>query len=190
MRGRMQADGDRDGAATDGADPDGASPSRGDDRRPAGRKRAGAVAIEDLPPLGALIGLDVGTKTIGVAVSDATRLIATPIEVIHRTKFRWDAERLIHLATGRRVAGFVVGLPFNMDGSEGPRAQSSRAFAENLTRAAGLPCAFWDERLSTVAVTRALIEADASRAKRARVVDMMAAAYILQGVLDSLRRGA
>jgi len=168
---------------------DGATPARAEGAQPAGRQRkpAGVVGIADLPPDGALIGLDVGTKTIGVAVSDATRLIATPLEVIHRTKFRWDAERLIHLASGRRVAGFVVGLPFNMDGTEGPRAQSSRAFAENLTRAARLPCAFWDERLSTVAVTRALIEADASRAKRARIVDMMAAAYILQGVLDRMR---
>lgn len=174
----------------DGEVPGGAHPVRGDGGRPGGRTRTAAVAIGDLPSVGALIGLDVGTKTIGVAVSDATRLIATPIEVIHRSKFRWDAERLIHLAGERRVAGFIVGLPLNMDGSEGPRAQSSRAFAENLTRAAGLPCAFWDERLSTVAVTRALIEADASRAKRARIVDMMAAAYILQGVLDSLRRGA
>ena len=177
--GRMQGDGDDDGAPARGPEP-----VRGD----AKGKPAAAVAIADLPPAGALIGLDVGTKTIGVAVSDATRLIATPIEVVHRSKFRWDAERLMHLAAERRVVAFVVGLPLNMDGSEGPRAQSSRAFAQNLTRAANLPCAFWDERLSTVAVTRALIEADASRARRARVVDMMAAAYILQGVLDSLRR--
>ena len=132
-----------------------------------------------------LLGLDVGTKTIGVAVSDATRLIATPIEVIHRSKFKWDAERLIHLAGERRVVGFVVGLPLNMDGSDSPRTQSVRAFARNLAPLE-LPILLWDERWSTQAVERAMIDADVSRAKRAEKVDALAAAHILQGAIDAL----
>ena len=135
---------------------------------------------------GPLLGLDLGTKTIGVATSDARRQIATALQTLPRGKFTADAGRLIALAAARGARGFVLGLPRNMDGSEGPRAQASRAFARNLCRAAGLPVALWDERLSTVAVERALLEADASRRRRAEVVDKMAAAYILQGALDRL----
>lgn len=135
---------------------------------------------------GALIGLDPGTKTIGVAVSDALRMTATGLETIRRTKFTKDVARLAEIAQGRAVVGLVIGLPRNMDGSEGPRAQSVRAFAHNVTRALDLPVAFWDERLSTVAVERTLIEADSSRKRRAEVVDKLAAAYILQGALDRL----
>ncbi|HMN85444.1 MAG TPA: Holliday junction resolvase RuvX [Bauldia sp.] len=141
-----------------------------------------------LAPAGALIGLDVGTKTIGIAVSDAGRRIATPLRVILRTKFRADAASLLADATGRDVAGLVIGLPVNMDGSEGPRAQATRAFARNLAGLTDLPIAFWDERLSTAAVTRTLLEADTSRKRRDEVVDKMAAAYILQGALDRLAR--
>ena len=141
-----------------------------------------------LAPRRALIGLDLGTKTIGVAVSDTRLGIASPLETVRKQRFGLDAARLLEIVAGREIGGGVIGLPRNMDGSEGPRAQSARAFGRNLAALTDLPMAFWDERLSTVAVTRALIEADASRAKRARVVDMMAAAYILQGVLDSLRR--
>jgi putative Holliday junction resolvase len=141
-----------------------------------------------LPPSGRLLGLDLGTRTIGVALSDGMRYSATPIETIARTKFTQDAERLIALATANAVVGIVLGLPLNMDGSEGPRAQSTRAFARNLTPRIGLPIAFWDERLSTSAVTRMLIEADMRRDRRAEVVDKLAASYILQGALDSLRR--
>ena len=133
-----------------------------------------------------LLGLDLGTKTIGVAVSDVGRFIATPVETIARTKFTADAARLMALIAQFSVAALVVGLPLNMDGSEGPRAQSTRAFARNLRAKIAVPIVFWDERLSTAAVTRTLIEQDVSRARRARVVDRMAAAYILQGVLDRL----
>lgn len=145
-----------------------------------------------LPPAGALAGLDVGTKTIGVAVSDATRFIATPLETIARTKFSRDIQKLAVIIAERRIIGLVIGLPLNMDGSEGPRCQSIRQFAENCLPHLALshltiPMTFWDERLSTAAVTRTLIEQDASRRKRAAVVDRMAAAYILQGVLDYLR---
>ena len=135
---------------------------------------------------GPLLGIDLGTKTIGVAVSDATRMTATPIETIRRTKFTADAARLEELIAGRAVAGLVLGLPRNMDGSEGPRAQSTRAFARNLARRMESPIAFWDERLSTVAVERTLLEADASRKRRGLVIDKLAAAYILQGALDRL----
>ena len=140
-----------------------------------------------LPARGALAGLDLGTKTIGVAISDTTRMIATPLETIRRTKFSADAERLLAILGKNAIAGIVLGLPVNMDGSEGPRAQSTRAFARNLSRLTPVPILFWDERLSTAAVTRTLIEADASRARRADVVDKMAAGYILQGALDRLR---
>jgi len=141
-----------------------------------------------LVPRGALIGLDLGTKTIGVAASDPDRRLATGVETIARKTFTADATRLLALATERKAAGFVLGLPINMDGSEGPRAQSTRAFARNLARLTELPIGLWDERLSTVAVERELIEADASRKKRAAVIDQHAAAFILQGALDRLAR--
>jgi putative Holliday junction resolvase len=132
------------------------------------------------------MGLDPGTKTIGVAVSDGLRLSATPVETIRRSKFAKDAARLAEIAKSREVAGVVVGLPRNMDGSEGPRAQSARAFARNVAQSLHLPVAFWDERLSTVAAERALLEADTSRRRRAEIIDNVAAAYILQGALDRL----
>jgi putative Holliday junction resolvase len=138
------------------------------------------------PVRGALLGLDLGTKTIGVAVSDPDRRLATGVETIQRTAFTADAARLLKLAGERNAAGFVLGLPINMDGSEGPRAQSTRAFARNFARLTGLAIALWDERLSTVAVERDLIAADVSRAKRAKVIDEHAAIFILQGALDRL----
>ena len=136
---------------------------------------------------GALLGLDVGTKTIGVAICDPRQVIASALETIMRKKFREDAVRLLALADGNGVTGLVIGLPRNLDGSEGPRAQSTRAFARNLAALTELPILFWDERLSTVAAERALLEADASRKRRAEVIDKLAAAYILQGALDRLR---
>ena len=139
-----------------------------------------------LPARGALLGLDLGTKTIGVAASDPDRRLAAPVETVSRTRFTRDAERLLALAGERRAVAFVLGLPINMDGTEGPRAQATRAFARNLSKLTALPIALWDERLSTAAVERALIEADASRAKRKAVIDQHAAAYILQGALDRL----
>jgi len=145
-------------------------------------------AAAHLPARGALIGLDLGTKTIGVAASDPDRRVATPVETIARNKkFAAEAARLLALAHERRAVGFVLGLPINMDGSEGPRAQATRAFARNLAKLTNLPIALWDERLSTAAVERVLIAADASRAKRKAVIDQHAAAYILQGALDRLR---
>ena len=138
-----------------------------------------------LPTTGALFGLDLGTKTIGIAVSDGTQLIATPLETIFRKKFKGDAEKLLALCEANKVVGIVLGLPKNMDGSEGPRCQATRAFARNMEQLTDIPITFWDERLSTAAVERTLIEADASRARRAQVIDKMAAAYILQGFLDS-----
>src|SRR5215468_3336101 len=147
-----------------------------------------ADAIAVLPPRGVLIGLDFGTKTIGVAASDPDRRVTAPVETISRQRFNLDARRILDLAAERRVAGLVLGLPINMDGSEGPRAQATRAFARNLARLTELPIALWDERLSTAAVERALIAADASRAKRNSVIDQHAAAYILQGALDRLSR--
>jgi putative holliday junction resolvase len=139
-----------------------------------------------LPPRRALIGLDLGTRTIGVAVSDTGRRVASPLETLRRTKFGADAAQLLRLAEARTIGGLVLGLPKNMDGSEGPRAQSTRAFARNLAGLTELPITFWDERLSTVAAERALIEADASRRRRAEVIDHVAAGYILQGLLDRL----
>jgi putative Holliday junction resolvase len=139
-----------------------------------------------LPPRGALIGLDLGSKTIGVAASDPDRRVAAPVETVKRLRFTLDAHRLIALAAERRAAGFVLGLPINMDGTEGARAQSTRAFARNLAKLTELPIALWDERLSTAAVERALIAANASRAKRKAVIDQHAATYILQGALDRL----
>jgi len=141
-----------------------------------------------LPPTGKLLGLDLGTKTIGIAVSDGMRYSATPLETIRRTKFTDDANRLLALIAQHAIAGIVLGLPLNMDGSEGPRVQSTRAFARNLSTRTDIPIAFWDERLSTAAVTRTLIEADVRRDKRAQVVDKLAASYILQGALERLRR--
>jgi len=141
-----------------------------------------------LPPRGALIGLDLGTKTIGVASSDPDRRLAAGVETIARKNFTTDAKRLIALATERKAVGYVLGLPINMDGSEGARAQSTRAFARNLARLIELPIALWDERLSTAAVERELIAADMSRRKRAATIDQHAAAYILQGALDRLAR--
>jgi putative Holliday junction resolvase len=141
---------------------------------------------ERLPPRGALIGLDLGTKTIGVAASDPDRRLATGVETVARKRFALDAQRLLALAAERRAVGFVLGLPINMDGTEGPRAQATRAFARNFAKLTELPIALWDERLSTAAVERELIAADASRAKRAAVIDQHAAAYILQGALDRL----
>ena len=140
-----------------------------------------------LPKFGAIAGLDLGTKTIGVAVSDSLRQVASPITVIRRTKFTADAQELLAIAKDRALVGLVLGLPRNMDGSEGPRAQSTRAFARNLAKLTDLPIGFWDERLSTVAAERALLEADTSRKRRAEVIDQVAAGYILQGILDRLR---
>jgi putative Holliday junction resolvase len=141
-----------------------------------------------LPPRGALMGLDVGTKTIGVAISDIGRTIASPLTLIERRRFAADADALLKLAVEKEVAAIVVGLPLNMDGSEGSRAQSARAFGRNLAARTDLPIVFWDERLSTAAVTRTLIDADTSRRRRGALVDKMAAAYILQGLLDRLNR--
>jgi putative holliday junction resolvase len=139
-----------------------------------------------LPRTGALIGLDLGTETVGVATSDILRSVATAVETVRRTKFMADATRILAIATGRNAVGLILGLPLNMDGSEGPRAQSTRAFARNLERLTPLPIAFWDERLSTVAAERALLAADTSRKRRAEVIDAVAATYILQGLLDRL----
>ncbi len=151
----------------------------------AGRIEAFAAAIG---VRARLMGLDLGTNTIGLALSDVERRIATPLETIRRAKFTKDVERLRGAVERYEVAGLVVGLPLNMDGSEGPRVQATRAFVRNVLPVIPRPIAFWDERLSTAAVTRMLIEQDASRARRAEVVDRMAAAYILQGVLDRMAR--
>ena len=139
-----------------------------------------------LPARRALIGLDLGTKTIGVAVSDTARRVASPLQTVGRTKFGADAAALVAIIAARDIGGVVLGLPRNMDGSEGPRAQSTRAFARNLAALLPLPITFWDERLSTVAAERALLEADTSRRRRAEVIDHVAAGYILQGLLDRL----
>jgi putative Holliday junction resolvase len=143
-----------------------------------------------LPARGALIGLDLGSKTIGVAASDPDRRVAAPVETITRKRFGLDARRILDLASERSAVGIVLGLPINMDGSEGASAQSARAFARNLAQLTELTIALWDERLSTAAVERALIAADASRARRKAVIDQHAAAYILQGALDRLARAA
>ena len=141
-----------------------------------------------IPPTGKILGLDLGTKTIGVAISDGMRYSASPLETIKRTKFTQDAERIIQLVAENSAVALILGLPLNMDGTEGPRVQSTRAFARNLAQKLDLPIAFWDERLSTSAVTRMMIEADLRRDRRAEVVDKLAASYILQGALDRLRR--
>jgi putative Holliday junction resolvase len=138
------------------------------------------------PPRGTLLGLDLGSKTIGVASSDPDRKLAAGVTTIARKNFTADASRLLALAAERAAVGVVLGLPINMDGSEGPRAQATRAFARNLAKLTDLPIALWDERLSTAAVERELIGADVSRKKRAAVIDQHAAAYILQGALDRL----
>ncbi|MFT7060397.1 MAG: putative Holliday junction resolvase [Pseudorhodobacter sp.] len=142
--------------------------------------------VPELPGIGALAGLDFGDKTIGVAISDRLRSIATPTLTIRRVKFTLDAEALLKLVAEREICGLVLGLPRNMDGSEGPRVQMTRAFARNLSRLTPLPIAFWDERLSTVAAERALLEADTSRKRRKEVIDHVAAGYILQGALDRM----
>jgi putative Holliday junction resolvase len=145
-------------------------------------------AAAHFAPRGALIGLDLGTKTIGVASSDPDRRLAAGVETVRRSHFTADAQHLLTLAAERKASGFVLGLPVNMDGSEGPRAQSTRAFARNFAKLTELPLALWDERLSTAAVERDLIAADVSRKKRAAVIDQHAAAFILQGALDRLAR--
>ncbi|WP_310619519.1 Holliday junction resolvase RuvX [Flexibacterium corallicola] len=137
-----------------------------------------------------VLGMDLGTKTIGLALSDMGRRIASPLETIKRKKFTIDTDRLLELCAQHQVCGLVLGLPLNMDGTEGPRAQATRAFARNLAQRTDIPITYWDERLSTAAVTRTLIEADRSRARRSELVDKMAASYILQGLLDRLQVGA
>ncbi|HUR43729.1 MAG TPA: Holliday junction resolvase RuvX [Aestuariivirga sp.] len=145
------------------------------------------TALQAVPSSKRLMGLDLGTKTIGIATSDRTRQIATPIETVARTKFSADTDKLLALASRENIGLIVIGLPVNMDGSEGPRAQSTRAFARNLAGRTDIPLVFWDERLSSAAVERMLIEADTSRRKRANVVDKLAAAWILQAALVSLK---
>ena len=140
-----------------------------------------------LPEYGAIGGLDLGTKTIGVSVSDQMRSIASPLETIKRRKFTKDAEYLLSICKGRALCGLILGLPRNMDGSEGPRAQSTRAFAHNLFQKTDVPISFWDERLSTIAAEKALLEADTTRKRRSEVIDHVAASYILQGALNRLR---
>lgn len=139
-----------------------------------------------LPRAQSIMGLDLGDKTIGVAISDVLLSVASPHETVRRKKFGVDAARLLEIAGARDICGIILGLPRNMDGSEGPRCQSTRAFARNLTRLTDLPIGYWDERLSTVAAERALLEADTSRKRRAEVIDNIAASYILQGVLDRI----
>jgi putative Holliday junction resolvase len=150
------------------------------------------VAIEDLPerlaPEARLLCLDLGTKTVGMALSDVSRSVATPYGTLNRSKFTADAEAIAAAIADNGVGALVIGLPLNLDGSEGPRAQSTRAFARNLAKLIGVPILLWDERMSTQAVERHLIEAGASRKRRAEVIDRMAAAYILQGALDRLKR--
>lgn len=145
-----------------------------------------AAFLAALPANRAICGLDLGDKTIGIAVSDLRRSVATPIHTVRRLKFTTDAAELLAVLTERNIAGIILGLPLNMDGSPGPRVQSTQAFARNLTRLTDLPITFWDERLSTVAAERALLEGDASRKRRREVIDQIAASYILQGALDRL----
>lgn len=150
-------------------------------------REAGQAALDLMLPGQRLLGLDIGTKTIGLSTSDLTRQIATPRHTIIRKKFRDDAGELLRFAGAETIGLFVLGFPLNMDGSEGPRCQSTRAFARNLGQLTPIPTVFWDERLSTVAVTRTMLEADLSRAKRAENVDKLASAYILQSFLDAFR---
>jgi putative holliday junction resolvase len=160
--------------------------------KPTGAALDRAMQLEDLAkrlkPGDRLMGLDLGSKTIGIAVSDLTRQIASPLTTIRRSKFSADAADLLALAVREQVVALILGLPMNMNGSEGPRAQSTRAFARNLAKLSPLPVVFWAERLSTSAVERMLIEANRSRARRAEIVDKLAAAYILQSALDRLAR--
>ncbi|MBO9444618.1 Holliday junction resolvase RuvX [Ruegeria sp. R14_0] len=148
-------------------------------------------AFEDfaanLPAMTALMGLDLGEKTIGVAVSDRMRGVASPLETVRRKKFTLDSARLLEIMADREIGGVILGLPKNMDGTEGPRCQSTRAFARNLSRLTEVSIGFWDERLSTVAAEKALLEADTTRKRRGQVIDHVAAGYILQGALDRLR---
>lgn len=157
-----------------------------------GLRGATIEAIADyaacLKPGVPLIGIDAGTKTLGLALSDVTRTIASPFTVLRRTKFKADAAELLRIAAEHRIAGFVLGLPTNLDGTAGPREQATRAFARNLNALCELPILLWDERLSTAAAERMLIEADASRKRRAEVIDKLAATIILQGALDRMRR--
>ena len=145
-----------------------------------------AAFAAELKPNRAICGLDLGDKTIGIAVSDLRRMVATPIHTVRRVKFTLDAAELLAVLTERNICGIILGLPLNMDGSPGPRVQSTQAFARNLIKLTALPITFWDERLSTVAAERALIEADMSRMRRREVIDQVAAGYILQGALDRL----
>ncbi len=140
-----------------------------------------------LAPMAALMGLDLGEKTIGVAVSDRLRSVASPLETVRRKKFTLDSARLLEIASDREIGGILLGLPKNMDGTEGPRCQSTRAFARNMSQLTEVPIGFWDERLSTVAAEKALLEADTTRKRRGQVIDHVAAGYILQGALDRLR---
>jgi putative Holliday junction resolvase len=149
-----------------------------------------AALSQMLPPGARLLGLDLGTKTIGLALSDLGRRIATPLLTVRRTRFAADAAQLLAICAEHEIGGLVLGLPLNMNGTEGPRAQATRAFARNLGAVSDLPIALWDERLSTVAAERALLAADASRARRAQVIDKMAAAFLLQGALDRLAAAA
>ena len=144
-------------------------------------------SLDLLPTTGRLLGIDLGTKTIGLAISDGLQMTATPAETIKRKKFGVDAEQILKLIDENQIVGIVIGLPLNMDGSEGPRVQSTRAFVRNFSQKCELPIAYWDERLSTTAVTRTMVEADISRAKQAKVVDKLAASFILQGALDRRR---
>lgn len=160
------------------------------DAPPQGKTVSDAEAFAGMIGPGRLIGIDAGTKTLGLALSDTRRTIASSLETIRRTKFTADAQRLIALVGEHAAAGFVLGLPANMDGSEGPRAQATRAFARNMNKLLPLPILLWDERLSTVEAERMLIAADTSRKKRADVIDKLAATLILQGALDRLRRFA
>lgn len=155
---------------------------------PLGRTLGDVIAFREGLARGTrLIGIDAGTKTLGLALSDLQRMIASPLETIQRSKFSLDAERLLRLAADHRISGFVLGLPANLDGSEGPRAQATRAFARNLNRISALPILLWDERLTTAEAERMLIAADASRKRRAEVIDKLAATLILQGALDRMR---
>lgn len=157
-------------------------------------RKGGVMPLEAfagaLMPGARLIGIDAGTKTLGLALSDVGRMIASALETIRRTKFKADAERLLTISREQGVGGFVLGLPLNLDGSEGPRAQSSRAFARNLAQLTEWPILLWDERLSTAEAERMLIDADQSRRRRAQVIDKLAATIILQGALDRMRRDA
>ncbi len=154
---------------------------------PRGVTLSDVVAFNALLAAGRLIGIDAGTKTLGLALSDVTRTIASAMETIHRTKFSVDVKRLLAIADEHAIQGFVLGFPANLDGTEGPRAQGTRAFARNLNAISPLPILLWDERLTTLEAERMLIQADASRKRRAEVIDKLAATLILQGALDRMR---